>query len=85
MQPAAADGSQRLVLHQFLYFSVITLATLGYGDMVPASSIARSLVMLEAISGQFFLAVFVARFVGALGAPQPRSDEATEGSREDNV
>jgi hypothetical protein len=85
MQLAAADGHQRLDLHQFLYFSVITLATLGYGDMVPASSTARSLVMLEAMSGQFFLAVFVARFVGALGTPRPPSDDATKGSREDNV
>lgn len=86
MLPAAANGHQRLDLHQFLYFSVITLATLGYGDMVPASSTARSLVMLEAMSGQFFLAVFVARFVGALGTtPRPLSDEAREGSREDRV
>jgi uncharacterized membrane protein len=85
MQPAAADGNQRLNLHQFLYFSVITLATLGYGDIVPASSTARSLVMLEAMSGQFFLAVFVARFVGALGAPPPPSNDATKGSREDRV
>jgi hypothetical protein len=78
LQPVAAGGKQRFYLHQFLYFSVITLTTLGYGDMMPASPIARSLVMLEAMLGQFFLAVFVARFVGALGAPRPPSDGAVE-------
>ena len=78
MPAEAADDPQRLHLHQFLYFSVTTLTTLGYGDMMPASPVARSLVMLEAMCGQFFLAVFVARFVGALGAPRPPSDGGRE-------
>lgn len=46
----------------------LTLTTLGYGDMVPASGLARSLVMLEAMCGQFFVAVFVARLVGSMGS-----------------
>jgi hypothetical protein len=50
--------------------------------MMPASPVARSLVMLEAMLGQFFLAVFVARFVGALGAPRPPSDGMAEGSHD---
>lgn len=50
----------------FLYFSFVTLTTLGYGDLSPATSAARALVMLEATSGQFFFAVFVARLVGAM-------------------
>ncbi len=48
----------------FQYFSFITLTTLGYGDTVPKSSGAASLCAVEAITGQFFMAVLVARLVG---------------------
>jgi hypothetical protein len=47
-----------------LYFSFATLTTLGYGDIVPVSPIARMLASLEAITGQLYLAVLVARLVG---------------------
>lgn len=48
----------------FLYYSLITLATVGYGDITPVSVLARSLSALEAITGQFYLAVMIARLVG---------------------
>jgi hypothetical protein len=47
-----------------LYFSFATLTTLGYGDIVPVSQVARMLATLEAITGQLYLAVLVARLVG---------------------
>jgi hypothetical protein len=47
-----------------LYFSFVTLATLGYGDIVPTSPISRMLASIEAITGQLYLAVLVARLVG---------------------
>lgn len=47
----------------FIYFSIVTLSTLGYGDIVPMSSQARALVSLEVLLGQFYLAVVVARLV----------------------
>jgi hypothetical protein len=47
-----------------LYFSFATLTTLGYGDIVPTSPISRMLASLEAITGQLYLAVLVARLVG---------------------
>jgi hypothetical protein len=47
-----------------LYFSFTTLTTLGYGDIVPTSPISRVLATTEAITGQLFLAVLVARLVG---------------------
>ena len=47
-----------------LYFSFVTLTTLGYGDIVPSSPIARLLAAGEAIVGQIFLTVLVARLVG---------------------
>jgi hypothetical protein len=46
-----------------IYFSFVTLATLGYGDIVPRSEMARGLAIMEALSGQFYLAVLIARLV----------------------
>jgi hypothetical protein len=46
------------------YFSFVTLATLGYGDIVPLTPTARGLAVSEAIIGQLYLAVLVARLVG---------------------
>lgn len=47
------------------YFSLVTLATVGYGDVLPATSTARMLAMIQAVTGQFYIAVVVAIFVGA--------------------
>ena len=49
---------------RFLFFSYITLTTVGYGTMTPVSDPARSLALLEAIIGQLYLAILVARLVG---------------------
>jgi len=46
------------------YFSFITLTTLGYGDITPVSEPAKSLVILEAVVGQMYIAVLIARLVG---------------------
>ena len=46
-----------------VYFSFVTLATLGYGDIVPVSDTARGLAVLEAVGAQLYLAVLVARLV----------------------
>jgi voltage-gated potassium channel Kch len=46
-----------------LYFSIVTLTTLGYGDIAPAAPAARMLCSLEAVIGQLFVAVFIARLV----------------------
>jgi hypothetical protein len=46
-----------------LYFSFVTLTTLGYGDIVPATPLARMLAVLEAATGVFYIAITVARLV----------------------
>lgn len=46
------------------YFSFVTLATVGYGDIVPHTAAARTLALLEAILGQFYLVALVGRLVG---------------------
>ncbi|MCP4071735.1 MAG: two pore domain potassium channel family protein [Hyphomicrobiales bacterium] len=48
----------------FMYFSIATLTTLGYGDIAPVSPPARSLAAMEAVAGQLYLTVLVARLVG---------------------
>lgn len=47
-----------------IYYSFVTLTTLGYGDIVPTSAAARMLAAMEAVMGQLYLAVLVARLVG---------------------
>jgi voltage-gated potassium channel Kch len=46
-----------------VYFSFVTLTTLGYGDIVPANELSRGLAIFEAVSGQLYLAVLVAALV----------------------
>jgi voltage-gated potassium channel Kch len=55
---------QGIDLSHFSYYSYVTLTTLGYGDITPISTQARSLALLEAIMGPLYLAILVARLVG---------------------
>ena len=50
----------------FMYFSLATITTVGYGDLAPASDVGRLLAALEALLGQVFLVTFVALLVGLL-------------------
>lgn len=52
------------VIPELFYFSFVTLTTLGYGDISPVAPLARSLAILEAITGPLFLAVLIAYLVG---------------------
>lgn len=63
--PASFGGTKPgpLDLPRAIYFSFVTIATLGYGDVVPASEPARGLAIVEGVSGQMYLAVLVARLV----------------------
>ena len=58
---AVLDPESRKALY---FFSFVTLTTLGYGDITPVSAPARSLAMLEAIVGQMYIAILIARLVG---------------------
>jgi hypothetical protein len=50
---------------EWLYFSFVTLTTLGYGDILPLSELARALAYMEAVTGQFYVAILVAGLVSA--------------------
>jgi len=58
------EGQGFEATRQFVYYSFVTLTTLGYGDITPISSLARSLCVLEAVIGQLYLVVQVAWLVG---------------------
>jgi voltage-gated potassium channel Kch len=53
----------------YVYFSFVTLTTVGYGDITAATDIAKRLVVVEAFVGQVFLVALVARLVSLWGAP----------------
>lgn len=60
----------------FTYYSFVTLTTVGYGDIVPSSATARWLVWLEAVFGQFYMAVFVSRLIGLQASPADHEADA---------
>lgn len=73
--PGSFDHGQILIgdanedFEAFIYFSYVTLTTLGFGDITPRSLEAGAFVYTEAILGQLYLAVLVARLVGLYRSP----------------
>ena len=61
-------------LHTFLYYSFVCLTTTGFGDISPVSEGARSLSVMEAVFGQLFMAVLIARLVGLQVAQSMRGE-----------
>ena len=69
-QPFFSQGPQHP--GSYLYFSLTVLTTVGFGDLTSADPFARSVIMLEALTGQIFLVTLVARLVSAWQAkPKP--------------
>jgi hypothetical protein len=66
------DQATRPLPQVLTYFSFVTLTTVGYGDISPVSPAARTLAWIEAITGQFYLAVIVAGLVSVLAAKGKR-------------
>jgi uncharacterized membrane protein len=50
--------------NDYLYFSFVTLSTLGYGDVTPVSHLARSMAILIAVTGQLYMTILIAMLVG---------------------
>lgn len=76
------EGSQsHFSLVAAIYYSFVTLTTLGYGDIVPRSEAARGLAIMEAVAGQLYLAVMIARLVSlyASGEGKGNQQEAQDG------
>ena len=60
----AKAGPWLEIIPDFIYFSFVSLTTLGYGDISPATPVSRFVVYLEAITGQLYLAIMIAGLVG---------------------
>jgi hypothetical protein len=78
-QPGPAGPSD------FVYFSYITMATVGYGDLTPAPGLPRTSAALEALMGQIFLVVLVARLVAMYTPSLFRRTEIREELRGDST
>jgi hypothetical protein len=65
MQPGSFSGPDPFTDAAAIYYSFVTMATLGYGDFLPKSELARGIATFEVIGGQLYLAVMVARLIGA--------------------
>ncbi len=73
----AKDG----LFQEFIYFSFVTLSTLGYGDVLPTNLIGQNWAAMEAMVGQFFIAVVIARLVSVYTVEEEeeaREEEARE-------
>jgi hypothetical protein len=78
-QPGSFNGLTELLSPlwspDWIYYSFVTITTLGYGDITPLTQTARTLSFAEAIVGQFYIAVLVAGLVSAyISTKQDRSD-----------
>jgi hypothetical protein len=74
------SGSAFQQLHDFLYYSFVTLTTLGYGEITPIRATARALATLEAVLGQFYIATLVA---GLVAAYITRTQQTTNGGKQE--
>jgi voltage-gated potassium channel len=75
LQTAANDKEQIGTFSQFVYYSMVTMSTLGYGDVTPVSGVARTFSWMQSVTGQFYVAVLVAWLVSALPRPEAIENE----------
>jgi len=66
-----SNAGQSMAGSNCLYFSLITMTTVGYGDIVPVSPVARMLAMTEAMTGTIYVAVLISRLVALYTSEQP--------------
>jgi len=62
----------------WVYYSFVTLTSLGYGDLLPLTNTARTLSYMETVVGQFYLAIMVAGLVGAYLSAKTESDKRSQ-------
>jgi hypothetical protein len=75
MRPGAFAGSGVDQARTWIYYSFVTLTTVGYGDITPVHPLARSLAVFEALTGQLYPAILLARLVSLV---QARGSKTTD-------
>lgn len=63
VDPGAFAGAIATGANRWICYSLVTLTTMGYGDITPVAPIARSLAVAEAVTGQLYLAILISRRV----------------------
>ncbi len=71
-------GGQTATVSHCLYFSLTTLATVGYGDFVARTDLGHTLAVSEALIGQIYLVTVVSLIVSNLRRPARRADRSSE-------
>jgi hypothetical protein len=69
------SSTHPLAQFEAYYFSFITLSTVGYGDITPLSNGARTLAMMEAMTGTLYMAVLISRLVALYSSQKPDAKE----------
>ena len=70
---AEAGIDQDGIFRELIYYSFVTLSTLGYGDTLPVHTVAQSWAAVEAMIGQFFIAIVIARLVSVYTVEEEES------------
>lgn len=70
-----ADISQDELFSYLMYYSFVTLSTLGYGEIIPIHQVAQNWAAVEAMAGQFFIAIVIARLVALYTLEQGRENK----------
>lgn len=79
-------GLAQATANDYLFFSYTTLTTVGYGNLVPAGSVGQTFAMLEALFGQIYLVIVVARLVSLWGQQRPgAAAQSTKGADTDHA
>jgi hypothetical protein len=76
------NGAGPIDLSAEVYFSFVTLATVGYGDLTPANDVVRGLAITEALTGQLYLVSLVALVISNLG--RESSDRPLRSARDED-
>jgi hypothetical protein len=58
-------------LYHFIYYSFVTMTTLGYGDIAPQTPVAQSLAILQALAGVFYMGIMMARLIALYATERP--------------
>jgi hypothetical protein len=87
--PPFFTGQPQAPVNAYLFFSYTTLTTVGYGDLVPEGSLGQTFAMVEALMGQIYLVIVVARLVSLWGqeripsrAPWKESNASRDGAEQ---
>ncbi len=88
-EPFFSQGEKWNTIGDYIYFSLITITTVGFGDFTPGTDLGRSLTAAEALIGQIYMVTVVAVIVANLGrsdpGPVPSGEQGSDEARDDGT